>query len=254
MATQTSRLGDIFAAIRDKINSIMPKLVPPAGTTGQVLSKASNADHSLGWVTPVSGAAWGGITGTLANQTDLKTALDAKATTAALNSLSISNGQAVDSLTENLANKAPSASPNLTGIPKAPTAPAGTNTTQIASTGFVAAAIAAAPPPSSRVITYTSTTTFTLNAATTDFIDITAQAASLNSSSGSSGTPTNGQKLMIRICDNGTSRQITALASFGTKIGVSVPTATVAGKVMLLGYIYNSPKGRWECVSVAQET
>ncbi len=42
-----------------------------------------------------------------------------------------------------LDNKAPLASPSLSGTPTAPTAAAGTNTTQIASTAFVAAAIGA---------------------------------------------------------------------------------------------------------------
>lgn len=42
-----------------------------------------------------------------------------------------------------LALKAPLASPDFTGIPKAPTAAAGTNTTQLANTAFVQAAIAA---------------------------------------------------------------------------------------------------------------
>jgi hypothetical protein len=42
-----------------------------------------------------------------------------------------------------LAAKAPLASPDLTGTPTAPTAVAGTNSTQIATTGFVAAAVAA---------------------------------------------------------------------------------------------------------------
>ena len=40
--------------------------------------------------------------------------------------------------------KAPTASPTLTGTPKAPTAAAGTNTTQIATTAFVQAAVSAA--------------------------------------------------------------------------------------------------------------
>lgn len=40
-----------------------------------------------------------------------------------------------------LGNKAPLASPELTGTPTAPTATAGTNTTQIATTAFVATAI-----------------------------------------------------------------------------------------------------------------
>lgn len=42
-----------------------------------------------------------------------------------------------------LAAKAPLASPDLTGTPTAPTAAAGTSSTQIATTGFVAAAVAA---------------------------------------------------------------------------------------------------------------
>jgi hypothetical protein len=73
------------------------------------------------WGTGISGAggsvAWGGITGTLSSQTDLQTALNAKA---------------------------PLASPTFTGTPAAPTATGGTNTTQLATTAFVQAAIAAA--------------------------------------------------------------------------------------------------------------
>lgn len=56
------------------------------------------------------GGTWGSITGTLSDQTDLNTALGLKA---------------------------PLASPTLTGTPAAPTASAGTNTTQIATTAFV---------------------------------------------------------------------------------------------------------------------
>ena len=47
-------------------------------------------------------------------------------------------------VTNTLATKAPLASPTFTGVPVAPTATAGTNTTQLATTAFVAAATAAA--------------------------------------------------------------------------------------------------------------
>ena len=47
----------------------------------------------------------------------------------------------VTNLTTDLGNKAPKASPALTGTPTAPTADAGTNTTQIATTAFVKAEI-----------------------------------------------------------------------------------------------------------------
>ncbi len=48
-------------------------------------------------------------------------------------------------MTNALALKAPLASPTFTGTPAGPTAAPGTNTTQIASTAFVAAAVAAVP-------------------------------------------------------------------------------------------------------------
>ena len=53
------------------------------GTTGQVLTKKSNTSYDLEWKTPTGGGgggsvAWGGITGTLSDQTDLQTALNNK--------------------------------------------------------------------------------------------------------------------------------------------------------------------------------
>jgi hypothetical protein len=51
--------------------------VPVGGTTGQVLAKNSNTNYDTEWV-DVSGGAWGTITGTLSNQTDLQAALDGK--------------------------------------------------------------------------------------------------------------------------------------------------------------------------------
>jgi len=51
--------------------------VPFGGATGEVLTKVSGADGDTHWSAP-GGAAWGGITGSLAAQTDLQAALTAK--------------------------------------------------------------------------------------------------------------------------------------------------------------------------------
>ena len=59
---------------------------------------------------------------------------------------------AVTSLTTDLALKAPLASPALTGTPTAPTATAGTNTTQIATTEFVKTAVSATTPTLQTVV------------------------------------------------------------------------------------------------------
>jgi hypothetical protein len=59
-------------------------LAPTGGTTGQVLKKSSNLNFDYAWSTDESGAggaAWGDLTGTLSDQTDLQSALDGKANT-----------------------------------------------------------------------------------------------------------------------------------------------------------------------------
>ena len=48
LASQVSALA---GAIRDKINLMMPRLLPSGGTAGQVLSKASATDYATAWVT-----------------------------------------------------------------------------------------------------------------------------------------------------------------------------------------------------------
>lgn len=56
-------------------------LAPVGGTTGQVLKKNSGTNHDYSWQPDDTGGtpSWGGITGTLSNQTDLNTALNGKA-------------------------------------------------------------------------------------------------------------------------------------------------------------------------------
>ena len=67
-----------------------------------------------------------------------------------------------------------------------------------------------------------------------------------------SGTPVNGQKLIIRILDNGTARAITWGASFAAR-GVELPTTTVLSKYLYTGFIYNSTTSTWDLVASVQE-
>jgi len=53
--------------------------VPIGGTTGQVLSKIDATNYNTQWTTvSTPSTVWGGITGTLSDQTDLQTSLDSK--------------------------------------------------------------------------------------------------------------------------------------------------------------------------------
>jgi hypothetical protein len=66
--------------------------VVTGGLTGQVLAKKTNADYDTEWVTGggAGAAIWGGIAGTLSNQTDLQTVLNAKAPSSGISPSAIS--------------------------------------------------------------------------------------------------------------------------------------------------------------------
>ena len=105
----------------------------------------------------------------------------------------------------------------------------------------------------SRVTTIESNANPTINTDNCDVVDITAQAADIASmTTNLSGTPTNFQKLTIRIKDNGTARTIAWGASFEAR-GASLPTTTVISKVLTVGFIYDTTTSKWGCVAAPQE-
>lgn len=105
----------------------------------------------------------------------------------------------------------------------------------------------------SRVTTITSHATPTINTDNCDCVTITAQAEAITSmTTNLSGTPTNFQKLLFRIKDNGTARAITWGASFEAK-GTALPTTTVLSKVLTVGFIYDTVTSKWGCVAAQNE-
>lgn len=102
-----------------------------------------------------------------------------------------------------------------------------------------------------RVTSTTSSATPTPNADTTDEYILTAQAATA-AFAAPTGTPTQGQAMIIRIKDDGTARSITWNAIYRA-IGVTLPTTTVISKTLYVGMIYNSTDTKWDVLSVMQE-
>jgi len=75
--------------------------------------------------------------------------------------------------------------------------------------------------------------------------------------SADSGSPSNGQKMIFRLKDNGNARSITwttGTTNGFRAIGVTLPTTTVVSKLTYVGCIFNSTDSRWDVISVAQET
>jgi hypothetical protein len=70
-----------------------------------------------------------------------------------------------------------------------------------------------------------------------------------------SGSPVDGQRLTIRIKDNGTAQTLTWTTTSGGYriIGTTLPTTTTASKVIYVGCVYNSQDTFWDVVAVATQ-
>jgi hypothetical protein len=105
-----------------------------------------------------------------------------------------------------------------------------------------------------RIGAIASAATITPTGDTSDQYEVTALATAATIAI-PSGTPVNGQKLTIRIDDNGTARALTWTTSAGgyRAIGTTLPTTTVISKTVYIGCIYNSTAGFWDVIAVAQQ-
>jgi hypothetical protein len=102
-----------------------------------------------------------------------------------------------------------------------------------------------------RVVSATTASTLTPDVSAADQYAYTALASGLTINA-PTGTPVDGDKLIFRLLDNGTTRALTWNATF-TVIGTTLPTATTASKMTYVGCIYNAANTRWDVVAVTTQ-
>ena len=107
-----------------------------------------------------------------------------------------------------------------------------------------------------RVISITGAAggTITPTGDTADQYTITALGAAATFAA-PSGTPVDGQRLVLRIKDNGTARALTWTTTSGAfrAVGTTLPSTTVISKTIYVGCIYNSADTFWDVVGVASQ-
>lgn len=103
------------------------------------------------------------------------------------------------------------------------------------------------PPSTPRVTAVVSTATLTPNADTTDIAAVTAQAANLTIAA-PMGTPVDGQRLTIRIRDNGTTRTLTFNAAYVQFATGQLPATTTINKTHYFVFAWNAATTVWELV------
>ena len=105
-------------------------------------------------------------------------------------------------------------------------------------------------PDQRTVIAPATTGTLTINSDVTDVYVAEGLTGAITFAQ-PTGSPANGQKLLIRLKDDGTARGITWTTSSGAfrAVGVELPTTTVLGKVTYIGCVYNSADTFWDVVA-----
>lgn len=69
------------------------------------------------------------------------------------------------------------------------------------------------------------------------------------------GSPADGQRLTLRLKDDGTARSITWTTTSDAfrAVGITLPTTTVAGKITYIGCVYNSTDNFWDVVALVTQ-
>lgn len=102
-----------------------------------------------------------------------------------------------------------------------------------------------------RVTSEASNATPTPNADTTDVHIITAQAAAATFGA-PTGTPTQGQMLIVRIKDNGTARALSwnsGAGGYRASSDLALPTTTTVSKTLYCGFMYNATDSKWDLLA-----
>ncbi len=108
-----------------------------------------------------------------------------------------------------------------------------------------------------RVSSVASASSVTVDPSSFDVYVYTALAAALTFNASTTGSPTNGTKITFRIKDNNTARALNwTISGTGSYrgVGLTLPSTTVAGKVMYIGCIYNADEFFWDVVALSTQS
>jgi len=125
------------------------------------------------------------------------------------------------------------------------------DTTTYFSNRFGGAGTSGDPITPIKVTTTASSATPTPDADASTMFTVTALAANAVFAA-PTGTPVDGQDLLIRIKDNATPRTLGWNAIYRAGTDFALPTTTVASETMYVQFIYNSADSKWDAIGLTQ--
>ncbi|GEM_PF-4510552 len=184
-------------------------------------------------------------TGAAANAGEIKTAAATNLTLSPAGSTAVT----IDTAGKVGIGNTPVVALDVTGEIRASTA--GTNATSVVTTAGTQTLTNKRRQP--RVFSAASAATLTPECNTYDLFTLTAQAAALTIANHSTSTPADGEQMRIRVLDNGSAQTLTFGTNYVAKGGNALPTASVAGKNMEMGFEWNANLGKWNLLALARE-
>ena len=107
-----------------------------------------------------------------------------------------------------------------------------------------------AKPTAPSVSSIASTSSLTWNSNSYSQYNVTALATGLTIPA-DAGSPSDGQKMVFRIRDNGSAQTLTWTGV--TAVGITLPATTTAGKYTYVGCIYNAQSSSWDAVATVTQ-
>lgn len=222
---------------------------PPSGT-GVVTINATGGGGS-GTVTTVSVVTANGLAGTVANASTTPAITLSTTVTGLLKG----NGTAISAATSGT-DYAPGTAASATGLVVSTTG-TGALSTVAAPAGTVVGTTDTQTLTNKRITNRVSVTsapgaTPSMNTDNFDEFRFTGLAANITSmSSGLTGTPQDGDTLIITFTDNGTARTLIFGSSFIASGTIALPLTTVAGVLLTTGWYWNPTSGAWVILGVS---
>jgi hypothetical protein len=99
-----------------------------------------------------------------------------------------------------------------------------------------------------RTATLTTASTLSPDIGAVDMVRVTALASDL-ALAAPTGTPLDGQRLLVSIADDGTPHALSFDAAYRDETGNGFPDVTEPGSPLYLGFLYNASVSKWDLLA-----